>query len=282
MKKIALMLLLFALAAITAFSSHAHAEGFLKVPVSVSYSSTYWWRGTEFYGKNIGLIWTSAGLELGDTGLSLSVASGLSQDYLTQTDDSTAEYEENRKIQKSFSEFDYGVSYSTEIAEMLSLGAGLLYIHYPFFDEADSAALDQSFWELSLSLGLKTVLSPTLELFYDYYVEEMTGADGEETPVDEDYYIKLSVSHDLISAEGFTFGAGAWLGYYNNAYLEREGWSDAGVSLSMAKELGGATFSGAFYYAYTIGDDFQEASVYTGTGMLKNHLWAEFGVSYTF
>ena len=261
-------------------TAHAAGESFLKVPVSLSYSSTYWWRGVELNGKDIGVAWGSAGLELGDTGLTLSAAAGLSEDYMLQTDDSTDDYKTNKKSQKALTEYDYGISYAAEFADLVSLGLGVMYVHYAYYDEADSTAIDPSFWEGSFSLGIKTVLNPTVNFYYDYYVEERTGSDGTKTPVNEDYYVKFSVSQDVYSADGFTFGIGAWAAYYNNAYLEADGWSDAGISLRTSKETGNARFSGAAYYARSLSSDFQKE--YTGVGKLKNHLWAEFGVGYTF
>ena len=285
MKKIMLSLLAGAAALTFSFSAattaHAAGESFLKVPVSLSYSSAYWWRGVELNGKDVGVVWGSAGLELGDTGIALSAAAGLSEDYLLQTDDSTDAYKTNKKSQKALTEYDYGISYSAEFADLVSLGLGVMYVHYAYYDEADSTAVNPSFWEGSLSLGLKTVLNPTVNFYYDYYVEERIGNDGTETPVDEDYYLKFSVSQDVYSADGFTFGVGAWVAYYNNAYLEADGWSDAGISLSTSKEVGSASFNSAVYYARSLSSDFQ--TEYTNSvGKLKNHLWAEFGVSYTF
>lgn len=283
--KMTAILALAVLAIMPAITTSAYAASFVKVPVSVSYASTYWWRGTEFFGKGVGVLWTSAGVELGETGFAFSAAAGISRDYLTQTDDSTTDYECYNKTQKSLSEFDYGIAYAREIG-ILSLEAGIMYISYPFYDEAVSTAFNPSFWEVSLSLGLKTFLSPTLDLYYDYYIEAHAGSDSTNTPVNEDYYARLSVSHDILDADDFKFGIGAWVAYYNNAYLELTGWSDAGVSLNTSKKFGSATFRGAVSYARSIDKDFQ--FVYDGpvgvgnVGTLKNHLWAEFGVSYTF
>lgn len=256
----------------TAGSRPAVAEGsFVRVPLGLSYSSSYWWRGVELNGKDIGVAWANAGLELGSTGITLFAAAGLSEDYLLYNNSG---FEDYRRGQKSLNEFDYGVSYSVTVGEKIAIGAGLAYIHYPFYDALVKDATDPSFAEGSLSVGLKTVLTPTLYVYYDYYAEES----AVKTPQDEDYYARLTVSHDILAKNDFTFTAGAWVGYYNNAYLEREGWSDAGMSLAIGFTAGDASFRGAAYYARSLSPDFQLEDA--DTGKMKNHFWSEFGVSY--
>jgi hypothetical protein len=256
----------------TAGSGPAAAEdSFIRVPLGLSYSSSYWWRGIELNGKDVGVAWANAGLELGSTGITLFAAAGLSEDYLLY--DNTG-FEDYRQGQKSLSEFDYGVSYSVTVAEKVSIGLGAAYIHYPYYDALVKDATDPSFAEGSLSVGLKVPLNPTLSVYYDYYVEESAA----KTPRDEDYYARFSVSHDLLSKNDFTFTAGAWAGYYNNAYLEREGWSDAGLSLAIGFAAGDASFRGAAYYARSLSSDFQLEDA--DAGKMKNHFWSEFGVSY--
>jgi len=249
----------------------AAEESFIRVPLGVSYSSSYWWRGVELNGKDIGVVWANAGLEMGSTGITLFAAAGLSEDYLLYDNSG---FEDYRRGQKSLSEFDYGASYSTTLADTVTIGAGVTYIHYAFYDALVKDATDPSFIEGSVSVGLKTVLNPTLSLYYDYYVEESAA----KTPQDEDYYARLAVSHDILAKNDFTFTAGAWAGYYNNAYLEREGWSDAGLSLAIGFTAGSASFRGAAYYARSLTSDFQLEDA--NAGKMKNHFWSEFGVSY--
>lgn len=251
--------------------SAAAEERFIRVPLGLSYSSSYWWRGVELNGKDIGIVWANAGLELGSTGITIFGAAGLSEDYLLYDNSG---YEDYRRGQKSLSEFDYGASYSVTVAEKVAIGAGVAYIHYAFYDALDKNATNPSFVEGSLSVGLKTVLNPTLYFYYDYYVEESAA----KTPQNEDYYIRLTVSHDIMAKNDFTFTGGAWAGYYNNAYLEHKGWSDAGLSLTIGYTAGDATFRGAAYYARSLSGDFQLEDA--DAGKMKNHLWAEFAVTY--
>jgi len=257
------------------------AESAIRVPLSMSYNSTYWWRGVELNGKGVGVLWLGAGLELAGTGLTFYVYSAVPEDYLVQSDTSTPERQANRDYQKSITEFDYGLSYERSIGDMITIGAGLYYVHYPFFDELDPAALDTSFIEGSVFVGVKTILNPKVTFFYDYFMEERIGADGEATPVNQDYYINFALSQALIEAQGFTFSLGGWVGYYNNAYFELSGWSDAGVTLGFVHTQGDATFTGNFNYARSLTKDFQkEYTNVTGMGVLKNHLWVEFEVTY--
>ena len=272
-------LLCVAILAICASSARAEGEApFLKVPVGVNYTSTYWWRGIELNGKGNGVIWPSMGLVFGDTGLSAVVAAGLNADYLIYQE------EGDQDAAKTFNEFDYGLSYGTAVGDLVTLGAGVTYIQYYFHDALDGEATNPSFVEGWLSLELKLPFSPRLDAYYDYYVEE--NRDAEDNPRDEDYYLKLSVSRDLLDADGFKFTAGAWVAYYRNAYFDAIGWSDAGIKFSTAKGYGKAAFTASVNYARSLSNDFQrEAPVDTDgngeTSVLRNHFWAEFGASST-
>jgi len=254
------------------------AESAIRVPLSMSYNSTYWWRGVEINGKSVGVLWLGAGIQVGNTGLILNAYAALPEDYLIQTDKTAGPHEDHYMTQKSITEFDYGATYETDIAGIATLGLGAYYVHYAFFDEANPSAIDPSFIETSLSLALKTFLTPKITFYYDYFMEERTGRDGKPTPVNEDYYINFALSQALIEAQGFTFSVGGWVGYYNNAYLEASGWSDAGVTLGFTYSHGDASFGGNFNYARSLTEDFQVE--YSDVGVLKNHLWVEFDVSY--
>jgi hypothetical protein len=282
------MLFLIGLTAVSVFlmkTEKAGAADGITIPLSVSYNSTYWWRGVELNGRNVGVLWLGVGAELGDTGLALQFFSALSQDYLVQSDDSSVAYKNYHDTQKSLTEFDYGVSYAKEIEGLVNIEAALYYIQYAFYDEVNSSAVNPSFIEASLALEMTTILSPKISLYYDYYVDERIGADGKETPVNQDYYLNFSLSQTLLEAQGFRFGLSAWVGYYNNAYLEAEGWSDAGINAALSFESGATSFEGSFNYARSLSGDFQieytEADYPNNSvGVLKNHLWITFGVTY--
>lgn len=254
--------------------SQVRAENSISIPLSINYASTYWWRGIELNGRSVGVLWLGAGIELGNTGFSLNVNSGLSQDYLCQGDEGQSSYEEYHNAQKAKSEFDYGLSYDRTIAEIFSFTASLYYINYPFYDSDSSLTADPSFIEASLALGIKTLLSPKLTVYYDYYIEESDA----KTPVNEDYYVNFALSQPIVDADGFTFTLGGWIGYYNNAYLDASGFSDAGVSMGFGYSKGNATYNSTLYYARSLTKDFQIE--YENVGVLKNHLWVEFEVIY--
>lgn len=254
-------------------NSPAAAEGsFLSVPVSLTYTSTYWWRGVELNGKGSGVIWPTVGLGLGQTGLSVSLAAGINTDYFA------AEKEADRDSAQKYHEIDYGISYAKDIGNIISLGLGAMFVHYPWYDADNSITNNNSFVEGSVSLTLKTVLSPKIDFYYDYYIEENVDL-GKNVPQSEDFYIKLSLSQDLLKAGDITLLLSPWLGYYNNAYLDAKGFSDAGLKIGLSSTAKGVTFAGGFYYARSLKSDFQ---VSYGTGRLKNHFWADFGASYTF
>ncbi|TAL36592.1 MAG: hypothetical protein EPN93_07140 [Spirochaetes bacterium] len=272
---LALVAILSAIPAVAQEAAPAAEKSFLTFPVSVTYYSIYWWRGVELNGKGAGLIWPQAGINLGETGLSVFAAGGVNTDYFAASDS------EDRKYSKTLHEFDGGLAYTTEIAGTLTLGLGATYVKYFYHDAVTHTADDPSFIEGALSLGLKVPLNPKIDFYYDYYVKESAA----KTPVDEDYYVSFSLTHDFIATDdGFKLTANPWVSYYNNAYLDRKGWSDAGLTLTTAKDYKGTTFTASVNYARSLSKDFQPEVDINGDGIsgkLKNHFWAEFGVSRT-
>lgn len=247
---------------------YAEEGSSVSIPIGYTYSSTYWWRGAEFFGDGVGVHWGSIGLDY--MGFSLLFAAGLNEDHLVK------EERADKDAAKTLHELDYVVSYTLE-TDMLALGLGVIYFQYPYYDEVDSTAVDPSFWEGYVTFGLKTVLNPKVEFYYDYFVEARKNTTGEELPVDEDYYVKFSLSQELYKKDGFAFSISTWAGYYNNAYFKARGWSDAGGTLGFSKEAGSVSFSSNLYYARSLTKDFQgpEGSI------IKNHFWCDFGIGYT-
>ncbi len=240
----------------------------IKVPISFTYSSTYWWRGIQANGEGVGVLSPGIALEFGD--FSISYAAFISENWISKE----SSFDEDKA--KAKTEMDYGISFSKDL-EAIIISVGVLYAHYPYYDEVESDATDPSFWEGSLAIGLNTVLSPAIEFYYDYFIEARDDSDGNEVPVDEDYYIKLSLSQNLIATkDGFTFTILAWVGYYNNPYSEMEGWSDAVASMVISKDEGDLSFSAGFYYGRTLSRDFRQANG------IKNNFWCEFGIAYSF
>ena len=248
-------------------------ESFIKVPVGLLYASAYWWRGIEFNGKGNGVLWPSVGVLLGDTGLSLNFAAGINME------DAQAEGKSARHPAKATHEFDYGAAYSRDLGELVTAGAGIMFIHYPYYDNVYTN--DTSFLEGSVFVMIKTILSPRLDVYYDYYIEENADA-GKDTPQAEDVYVKLSCAQDIIKDDGFAFSTGLWIGYYNNAYLDLSGFSDLGIKLGTSKDYRGIVFSAGVYYARTLAKDFYDYYAASGGVRQKNHFWADFGATCTF
>ncbi|HSV97328.1 MAG TPA: hypothetical protein VLM75_10395 [Spirochaetota bacterium] len=254
----------------------AHAEegvSFLKIPVGLSYASTYWWRGVELNGKGSGVLWPSVGLVLGDTGLSFLVAAGLNADYLY------AGTSGDRKAIRPSHEVDYGASLAKHLGDLASLNFGIVYAQYPFYDDNNSAAINPAFIEGTLGIGLKTALNPRVDFYYDYYVKESAA----ETPQDEDYYVKFSLAQEFAKTDDSAVTLSAWIGYYNNAYADAEGFSDTGLRLGFFKDYSGTVFAAGLYYARTLDSDFwrEYDPNEDGEGRMKNHVWADFSVSKT-
>jgi hypothetical protein len=130
-------------------------ESTVKIPISFSYSSVYWWRGVELNGDGVGVLWPGIGIEF--MGLSITYTSGISEDWITK--ETTAE-EDAEKVK---TEMDYGASFSTDRG-MLSLGFGVMFVQYPYYDKVDKEATDPSFWEGSAFLRVNTILTPTLDI----------------------------------------------------------------------------------------------------------------------
>jgi hypothetical protein len=236
----------------------------LSIPVSFSYSSTYWWRGVELDGKGVGVLWPGVGAVYGD--FSFIAAAGISADWICLEDS------EGKKGAKSLTELDLGAAYTINTS-MFSVVLGLMYIGYPYYDAANPDAVEASFIEGSAVLTIKTMLSPYVAVYYDYFLNETDA----KTPVNEDYYVKFGASHNLISTEdGFAFSLGAYIGYYNNAYFEMSGWSDAVVKAGIAKNYKNISFYGGCYYGRTLSKDFKDYN-----SGIKNHFWADFGAGMT-
>lgn len=245
----------------------------LEIPVSFTYSSLYWWRGFVCM-EGAGVLWPGVGAVLGDSGIELNLTTGISDFWLTRDDSAV------KDSAKSYTEIDYSISYSKEI-DIVSISLGLLYYQYPYYDEVTADSADPSFAEGSVSVGIKTILSPTIEFYYDYYIEARKDAAGEDLPTAEDYYAKFSVSHNIISTDdGFSLSAGASIGYYNNAYYEASGLSDAIINLGFAKDYDNLSVKATMYYGRSIGKDFQDANESVGAAR-KNHFWCDFGLTYT-
>jgi len=245
---------------------------FLKVPVGLSYASTYWWRGVELNGKGSGVLWPSAGLVLGDTGISLLVAAGLNADYLL------ADRSGDHKYIRPTHEIDYGASFAKDLGDIASFSLGILYAQYPFYDDNDPDALNPAFLEGSIGIGLKSVLNPRLDFYYDYYVKEK-----EENPRDEDYYMKFSLAQEFAKTNDSAITLSAWIGYYNNAYADAKGFSDAGLRLGFLKDFSGTAFGAGLYYARSLDSDFQREYDPNGDGRgkIKNHVWVDFSMTRT-
>lgn len=240
----------------------------LYFPIGLTYNSTYWWRGIELNGKGAGVLWPKVGIEI--RGITAYVTAGINQDYMMASEKG------DRQLAKSYHECDYGIEYAYS-KDSLNSTAGIKYTQYPFYDSS-GATVDPSFIEAYVIASYTAFLVPTIEVYYDYYVEET----ADKTPVNQDIYAKLTLSKDLVNADNFTCKTGIWAAYYNNAYLDRKGFSDAGITLSTSYVYENVTFFSTLNYARTLSKDFYILYDSDGNGKsseLKNHLWADVGVS---
>lgn len=120
-----------------------------------------------------------------------------------------------------FDEIDYYVGYELPLGEDVPVSASLGYTEYTFpTGEDDEGVALEADREISLSLGLDTLLAPSLFVGY-----------GLEGPfLDEGIYIEASVGHDLEITEDLAVSLGASIGYEAGDNYDENGFSHALLS----------------------------------------------------
>lgn len=227
---------------------------FLKITPFYSYESNYIYRGIEL-NSGCGVNWLGVTAVFGETGISAVVYTGLNSGYIFANDSDT------RKSIEDTTELDYNILYSKTFADLINVGASLLFTQYPTNSDLNIA-------EGGISFGIKTLLNPTINVYYDYLIKKPAA----------DIYSNLTISHEIFNAENFIITAGAWLGYYNLATSDISGLSDIGIKLETSKTINNVGIISGLYYVYTIEKDLQALS----TVSKKNHIWGKVGASYTF
>lgn len=136
-----------------------------------------------------------------------------------------------------FSETDYYASYALPIEEVdVSVG----YTEYTY----NNGDLDAD-REVSLSLGLDTVLAPSLGIYY--------GLDG---AIEENVYLEASVGHDIAVTEDIGLSLGALAGYLDPKNGE-DGFHQYALSASLSYDI---VSLGVTYYGQLDDDVLVDAS----------------------
>lgn len=169
-----------------------------------------------------------------------------------------------------FQEIDLYAAYDLPMPESSPFGLSIGYCEYTYpssvgdgsvtTNDTDSAA-DR---EISLSLGLDTVLSPSLGLYY--------GVDG---AIDKSLHAELSAGHDIEIGDGVTLSLGATI-----AYEDPDEGEDGFSYYSASAGLGFGCLSASVTYVGQIDDDVL-VDVEDG-GVYDVDVYGMIGVSQTF
>ncbi len=178
----------------------------------LGYYSKYLWRGADLSAGDAVL---QGGMDLSFKGFTLSYWSNFNLD--------TTELDET----------DITVDYTTDLSELISLSVGhILY--------AVEAASDSS--EVYVGVGFKTLLDPSLTVYYDY--DEFAG----------DLFVTASVGHSLDLGQGLALNLGGLVSYADNdAYSDLHNYElSVGVDYAVSDQL---TLSPSLLYSAPISDD---------------------------
>ncbi|WP_020676571.1 TorF family putative porin [Geopsychrobacter electrodiphilus] len=171
-KSIVALFALLVLASVTIPAATASAAIKVEGDAYAGISSKYLWRGFDL----------SNGKAVAQGGMDLS-AHGVTLSYWSNLDLRSSELNET----------DFTIDYSTDLNDKLALSVGNIFY-------ALDGASDTN--ELYLGLSLKTLLSPTLTVYYDYDQAQETGL-----------YYTLAISHDLEISKDFSLSLGGLISY---------------------------------------------------------------------
>lgn len=234
----------------------------------VDFWSHYIWRGTNFYGDQpVFFPWVS--YAVGETGLSITVGLEHGAERLGADDDANAF--------KVLSAADFAVAYDkTLVKDTLSFGVNLWNFYFYESKSDETGDVDYSFSSLSVYFTVDALpLAPTITYTHDYYWDEDFCADKKNK---NDFYVVLSLGHDVELVKGSTLNIGASMGYFNARSLGEKvkGVSDINLSATLTTEAGGATLYGGFVGTYVPAPRFFRISGEDD----KLKFWAKFGASY--
>jgi hypothetical protein len=164
----------------------------LTADLNVSFYSQYIWRGLELSRDSL-VIFPS--MTIGYKGFAVNLWADLDTNFGTGNED--------RKFK--LQETDVTVSYSNSYEPWkLNYTMGwILYDYQPTAGNADGTITDTKNQELFLSLGLNTLLKPTLTA----YQEIETG---------KALYISLALSHSFAVYKDWSLDLGGWVSYMEN------------------------------------------------------------------
>ena len=212
----------------------------IGVDLTVDFNSKYVWRGQNLVDDWVmqpGASTTIGGFTLGVWG------------NVDMTNENGEEWE--------FTEVDYYVDYSGDLAEGIGYSIGYIYYEFP------QAGGDTQ--EVYAGMSFDTFLSPSVTWYYDF-----DAVDGS--------YVAFGLGHSVEVSDGLALDLGMNLGWgdssYNSAYwgVDDDGFNDLTLSVGLPIELGSWTLTPSVNYVNLIDSDISDAAddddiVYAGIGL---------------
>jgi len=203
--------LITALMMIFLLPSNILAEEAPEASADIAVVSKYVWRGFELSDDSMVI---QPSITVSHKGFSFNLWGNLDTDFYTTND-------------SDFNETDMTLSYATGLGP---IGLDMGYIYYAL-EGADTE-------EIYLSMGIDTVLSPSLTVYRDF--DEFQG-----------WYINLGISHSIDISDGMTLDLGGSVGYMSvddTTYSEfHDGLISVGLTIPMSKYI---TFSPGISYSF--------------------------------
>ena len=244
----------------------------IGLSLGVDYWSTYFWRGTEFYGRGESAIFPWISYAVGDTGLSFT-ASG--ENPMEMMGDGV------NKTLDGYNGLDLGAAYSYSIENIVTFGVnGWFYWYYVSKDKLGNNASYSSLVG-SVTLDMVPVLTPTLSYTHDLYLNKNATTNNERF---KDFYIQLSLKQSFELSKESAVELRLFGSFFNYKSQDKKGISDMGVSAKASTTAGMATFYCQMNYAFVPDKDFYKVAIEDFNGATKNvndkhHWWAAIGAS---
>jgi len=253
MKKFLVFLIFMSLVVINSTLKAKEKSEPLGITIGTDYMSNYLWRGSYWF-NNDAAFFPYLSYEI--AGLTASYCGEFSEDAFIDDGDDTV---------KDLHATDFGLDYSFEVPEVISIGAGLWYYYFHNKDE-------NSFMTGTISIGLISLpLTPTLTYNHDYYTDDVADEQG------KDYYLQLGISDSINLTKEANLDLGLTGSYYRVKSWgnDQKGISDITTSIGLSLQVNNVSFSNSFNYCLVPSKDFY------GNPKDKHRFYATWGVSYS-
>ena len=255
----------------------AEVESGLGLSAGVDYWSTYFWRGTEFYGRGESAIFPWISYSLADTGLSFTACGEHPMEMLGDGVNKTLD---------GYNGIDLGAAYSYSIENVVTFGANGWF--YWYYVSKDKLGYNANYFSLigSVTLDMVPILTPAISYTHDFYVSKDATANEKRF---NDFYIQLSLNQSFELSKESAIELKLFGSFFNyksqdTENQDRKGISDMGFAVKGTTTAGITTFYCQMNYAFVPHKDFYKTKVEdfngnTGYIMDKHHWWASVGAS---